>query len=64
MRSAVPHLGSAPLMPPPLELVNRSRLLSEVDGTEVGFSYVWGRVPAGAGRRCWSCDRSDRLERR
>ena len=69
------HLGARlrrpPLMPRPLELASRHRLLDQIDAAaEVGFSYVcrrcdvWGRVPAGAGRRCWSCDRHDRLERR
>ena len=57
-------------MPQPVELVDRNRVLSDIDAAEVGFSYVcrrcdvWGRVPAGAGRRCWLCDRADRLERR
>jgi len=57
-------------MPRSLELVGRSPVLAELDATEVGFSYgcrrcdVWGRVPPGARRRCWLCDRSDGLERR
>jgi len=61
-------------MPQPLELPvltpTSRRVLEEIDALETGFSYVcrrcdvWGRVPAGASRRCWLCDRSDRLERR
>ena len=57
-------------MPQPVELVDRNRVPSDIDAAEMGFSYVcrrcdvWGRVPVGAGRRCWLCDRGDRLERR
>lgn len=62
-------------MPRPLELAGsrpreHSRLLDELDAGELGFNYVcrrcdvWGRIPAGVGRRCWACDRTDRLERR
>lgn len=57
-------------MPPPVELAPRNLVLQEIDTVELGFNYVcrrcdvWGRIPAGAGRRCWSCERDDRLERR
>lgn len=57
-------------MPPPLDLAARNRILNDIDSIELGFNYVcrrcdvWGRIPADAGRRCWSCDRSDCLERR
>jgi len=57
-------------MPQPLELARRSTQLQELEGIEAGFNYVcrrcdvWGRVPAGVGRRCWLCERTDRLERR
>jgi hypothetical protein len=57
-------------MPPPLELGSRNRVLDDIDAAQMGFSYVcrrcdvWGRVPGGASRRCWLCDRADRLERR
>ncbi len=42
----------------------------QIDVGEIGFSYVcrrcdvWGRIPPGFGRRCWLCERADRLERR
>jgi len=54
----------------PLELQARSPLLDQIDAAAVGFNYVcrrcdvWGRIPAGVGRRCWLCDQADRLERR
>lgn len=57
-------------MPSPVELSTRTGHVEEHDGLEVGFTYVcrrcdvWGRVPAGIGRRCWACERTDRLERR
>lgn len=57
-------------MPPPVELAARNLVLQEIDTVEMGFNYVcrrcdvWGRIPAGAGRRCWSCESDDRLERR
>ncbi len=57
-------------MPRPLELATRNPVQDEIDAAELGFSYVcrrcdvWGRIPAGVGRRCWACDRTDRLERR
>jgi hypothetical protein len=59
-----------PLMPSPVGLASRARLLDEMDSVALSFSYVcrrcdvWGRIPAGVSRRCWSCDRADRLERR
>jgi len=62
--------GVRQLMPGSLEVADRGRLLAQIDAIEVGFNYVcrrcdvWGRVPPGMGRRCWLCDRSDRLERR
>ena len=64
------HHGSSELMPQPIDLPSRNVILQEMDAAEIGFNYVcrrcdvWGRVPAGSGRRCWSCDRADRLERR
>lgn len=57
-------------MPRPLELLPRNLVLDEIDAAATSFSYVcrrcdvWGRIPAGSSRRCWSCDRADRLERR
>lgn len=57
-------------MTPPVELAAGNQVLQEVDTAELAFNYVcrrcdvWGRIPAGAGRRCWSCDSDDRLERR
>jgi len=55
----------------PLELAVGNRLVARIDdAAAVGFNYVcrrcdvWGRVPAGVGRRCWLCDQSDCLERR
>lgn len=57
-------------MPLPVELAPRNEVLQEIDVVELGFNYVcrrcdvWGRIPAGAARRCWSCDDADRLERR
>lgn len=65
-----------PLMPRSLELAEprpspaRRPILDDLDADEVGYNYVcrrcdvWGRVPAGVGRRCWACERTDRLERR
>ena len=56
------------MMPPPDPLPRRR--FEEIDAAELGFSYVcrrcdvWGRVPPGAGRRCWSCGGNDRLDRR
>ena len=55
-------------MPPPDHASGRA--FEEIDDAKLGYSYVcrrcdvWGRVPAGAGRRCWSCGRTDRLDRR
>jgi hypothetical protein len=57
-------------MPPPADLAARASMLQEIDSVELGFNYVcrrcdvWGRIPAGASRRCWSCDSDDRIERR
>ena len=62
-------------MPRLLELAGtrpreHSRVLDELDAAEIGFNYVcrrcdvWGRIPAGIGRRCWACECTDRLERR
>lgn len=61
---------TATLMPHPVDLGTRNVVLQEIDSVELGFNYVcrrcdvWGRNPAGSSRRCWSCDRADRLERR
>ena len=63
---------NAPLPNRPLELAGSSpgRIQDEIEAAEIGFSYVcrrcevWGRGPAGTSRRCWLCDRPDRLERR
>ena len=57
-------------MPAPVDVVPRHEVLQETDSAELGFNYVcrrcdvWGRIPAGDIRRCWSCDTADRLERR
>ena len=57
-------------MPPQPDIASRNHVLAEINASEMGYSYVcrrcdvWGRVPAGAGRRCWSCGRTDRLDRR
>jgi hypothetical protein len=57
-------------MPLPVDLPARNTVLQEIDTVELGFNYVcrrcdvWGRIPAGTHRRCWSCDSDDRLERR
>jgi len=74
LRPVRPSPDFDPLMPHSLGLaVTRAstpNVMEEIDAAGRSFNYVcrrcdvWGRIPAGVSRRCWLCERADRLDRR